>query len=71
MFYLVNFILTPFLILNSCLSILAEDTRVHLQEGRTTYINANYIPGMTPNSEKMYIVTQGPLEETFQDFWRF
>ncbi|XP_052244016.1 tyrosine-protein phosphatase 10D-like [Dreissena polymorpha] len=32
------------------------------------FINANYIPGY--NSRREYIATQGPMQMTFDDFWR-
>jgi protein tyrosine phosphatase len=34
------------------------------------YINANWIPGRVPSSEKRYIGAQGPLPNTVEDFWR-
>lgn len=34
------------------------------------YINANYISGEVPDSEKHYIATQGCLPSTVNDFWR-
>ncbi|RWS29718.1 tyrosine-protein phosphatase 10D-like protein [Leptotrombidium deliense] len=37
------------------------------EEG-TDYINSNYIPGY--NSPREFIVTQGPLHSTRDDFWR-
>jgi protein tyrosine phosphatase len=51
-----------------------ESTRVVLKtiegEEGSDYINANFVSGYIPGSEKAYIATQGPLRETFQDFWR-
>uniref|UniRef100_A0AC35U5G8 Protein-tyrosine-phosphatase n=1 Tax=Rhabditophanes sp. KR3021 TaxID=114890 RepID=A0AC35U5G8_9BILA len=49
-----------------------DETRVVLKsiygiEG-SDYINANYIDGY--HQERAYIATQGPLPETFNDFWR-
>jgi len=51
-----------------------EATRVKLipmegEEG-SDYINANYVSGFTPKSERAYIATQGPMTSTFGDFWR-
>jgi protein tyrosine phosphatase len=34
------------------------------------YINANWIPGRVPSSDKRYIGAQGPLPNTVEDFWR-
>ena len=34
------------------------------------YINANYISGEVPGSEKRYIATQGCLPGTVNDFWK-
>ena len=34
------------------------------------YINANYISGEVPGSEKRYIATQGCLPETVHDLWK-
>jgi len=51
-----------------------ESTRVVLQtiegEEGSDYINANFISGYIPGSERSYIATQGPLAATFADFWR-
>lgn len=51
-----------------------EKTRVKLRpknhaEG-SDYINANWVDGLIPGSERAYITTQGPLQETVEDFWR-
>ena len=34
------------------------------------YINANYISGEVPGSERSYIATQGCLPGTVLDFWK-
>jgi len=51
-----------------------EKTRVRLNEIQneegSDYINANFISGLVPGSEKRYVATQGPLEGTACDFWR-
>ncbi|XP_071530896.1 tyrosine-protein phosphatase 10D-like isoform X2 [Panulirus ornatus] len=49
-----------------------DHSRVKLQptddEEGTDYINANYVPGY--NSPREFVVTQGPLPSTRDDFWR-
>jgi len=51
-----------------------EETRVKLQPIKgvpgSDYINANYISGELPGTERQYITTQGPLANTTCDFWR-
>lgn len=50
-----------------------EKTRVVLSKDGadgSDYINASYINGQIPGSEKAYICTQGPTKNTIQDFWR-
>jgi len=51
-----------------------EKTRVKLKvindEEGSDFINANYISGLIPGSEKAYVATQGPLQSTFPEFWR-
>ena len=34
------------------------------------YINANYISGEVPGSERRYIATQGSMPGTVADFWK-
>lgn len=34
------------------------------------YINANYISGEVPGSERKYIATQGCMPATVNDFWK-
>lgn len=34
------------------------------------YINANYVSGETPESERRYIATQGCLTGTVNSFWK-
>jgi protein tyrosine phosphatase len=57
---------------NRYANVVAPDpTRVRLSGGpNTDYINANWVPGRVPNSEKRYIGAQGPLPNTVEDFWR-
>eukprot|EP01105_Mastigella_eilhardi_P007245 TRINITY_DN1874_c0_g1_i1.p1 TRINITY_DN1874_c0_g1~~TRINITY_DN1874_c0_g1_i1.p1 ORF type:complete len:316 (+),score=45.94 TRINITY_DN1874_c0_g1_i1:467-1414(+) len=50
-----------------------DDTRVKLQEDPSEpgsdYINANYVTGENATA-RSYIACQGPLPNTFPDFWR-
>lgn len=57
---------------NRYANVVAPDpTRVRLSGGATLdYINANWVPGRVPNSDKRYIGAQGPLPNTVEDFWR-
>lgn len=60
---------------NRYCNILAPDsTRVRLKETPgvigSDYINANFINGVAPRTEKAYICTQGPLSNTLTDFWQ-
>ena len=49
-----------------------DHSRVKLQptddEEGSDYINASFVPGF--NSKREFIVTQGPLHSTRDDFWR-
>lgn len=50
-----------------------ERTRVILSKDGTDgsdYINASYINGQIPGSERAYICTQGPTKNTIDDFWK-
>jgi len=51
-----------------------QNSRVRLKEAEgeagSDYVNANFIRGFVPNSERAYIAAQGPLQATFGDFWR-
>jgi protein tyrosine phosphatase len=49
-----------------------EDSRVKLNalEADTDYINASFLDGEVPSSERAYILTQAPLPHTFSDFWQ-
>ena len=62
-----------------CLKILpfppaVDHTRVILEGADPTvvgsdYINANYISGEVPGSERRYVATQGCLPGTVNDYW--
>lgn len=54
---------------------LVDHTRVILKDTNpevvgSDYINANYISGEVPGSEKRYIATQGCLPITVDEFWK-
>ena len=34
------------------------------------YINANYVSGEVPGSERKYVATQGCMPATVDDFWK-
>lgn len=67
-----------FFMIHSCFLIVifitADSTRVKLKQlsglPDSHYINANWVSGVAPKTEKAYIATQGPLENTVEDFWR-
>ncbi|KAK0418054.1 hypothetical protein QR680_013350 [Steinernema hermaphroditum] len=44
-----------------------DHSRVVLRNREEDYIHANWV--VIPNSSQKYICTQGPLEETLEDFW--
>jgi protein tyrosine phosphatase len=35
-----------------------------------SYINANYINTSTSQNDQFFIATQGPLQQTIENFWR-
>lgn len=52
-----------------------DHTRVILEGGDPNvvghdYINANYVSGEVPGSERRYIGTQGCMPATVDDFWK-
>ncbi|XP_077341891.1 tyrosine-protein phosphatase non-receptor type 14 [Lithobates pipiens] len=50
-----------------------EENRVELvptKENHTGYINASHIKAVVGDKEWHYIATQGPLPQTFHDFWQ-
>ena len=58
---------------NSLLTV--DHTRVILKDSDPTvvgsdYINASYISGQVPGSERRYIATQSCLPETVHNFWK-
>ncbi|KAK5646077.1 hypothetical protein RI129_004541 [Pyrocoelia pectoralis] len=54
---------------NRCPDILPYDqTRVILTGRKDDYINASYVKDISPNAPE-FIVTQCPLQSTFNDFW--
>jgi len=48
-----------------------EQSRVILpaQDYGTDYMNANWVDGITENSKRKFVATQGPTENTVLDFW--
>lgn len=58
-----------------CIVCAVDHTRVILADSDpevvgSDYINANYISGEVPGSEKRYVATQGCLPGTVNDFWK-
>lgn len=51
-----------------------EETRVKLKKPSpptdSDYVNANWVGGLLPGTQKQYIAAQGPLENTIGDFWQ-
>lgn len=64
---------------NTCLPhtriLVVDHTRVAIKDADPSevgsdYINANYISGEVPGSERRYVATQGCLPATVLDFWK-
>jgi len=57
--------------LNRYYNVLAYDhtrVKINTSENNETYINANIVH--VPKADRKYILTQGPLERTVDDFWQ-